>query len=115
VIQRKLPDKAIVAESRLPSPHYLSESASEGLFFDLPSQTLDAAEMARARVYLEELGIRAQEYAVFDAPGGKPASRQCSFQKPFGRDIGPAAEMASEVFRRVYQFPVDFELVITEN
>jgi hypothetical protein len=90
-------------------------SSREGLFLDLPSQTLDESEMARAKAYFLELGVQAEEYDVFDRPGGRPVGRQCSFQKDFGRDVRAAASVVSEVFRRVYRFHPDVELVVKEN
>jgi hypothetical protein len=90
-------------------------SSQEDLLLDLPSQTLDRAEMARAITYFLEVGIEADVYDVFDRPGATVVGQQCSFQHSFGRDARTAAEIASAVFLRVYRFPVDFDLVITEN
>lgn len=92
-----------------------SRTADQGLFLDLPSQTLNAAEMERATEYFLQQGVRIEEFDLFDGPGGKRVGSQCSFQKDFGQDIRAAADVVSEVFRRVFQFPAEFELVITEN
>jgi hypothetical protein len=90
-------------------------SARQDLFLDLPAQTLDQADVQRAESYFRGLGVRAEEYDVYDAPGGKVAGRQRSFQKALGRDVEVATNIATQIFERLYQFPAEFELVVTEN
>jgi hypothetical protein len=90
-------------------------SAREGLLLDLPCQALGGAEMERAKAYFLELGVRPEGSDVSDGPGGKVVGRQFSFQKRFGREARAAADVTIEVFRDVFRFPADFELVVTEN
>jgi hypothetical protein len=90
-------------------------SKRDDLNLDLPAQTLDRREDQRAEVFFKGLGVRPEEYDVFDGPGGKIAGRQRSFQKAFGRDVEAAATVVMQVFERVYQFPTDFELAIKEE
>ncbi len=71
--------------------------------------------MERATTYFLEQGVRPKEYDVFDAPGGKVVGRQYSFQMDFGGDVRAAACLVSDIFRRVYLLPEDFEVVVTEN
>jgi hypothetical protein len=90
-------------------------SAHQDLFLDLPGQALDQAQTQRADSYFQELGVRVEEYDVFDRPGGRVVGRQRSFQKSLGRDVETAADIAEQIFERVYQFPANFELVVKEN
>jgi hypothetical protein len=88
-------------------------SARQDLMLDLPPQTLDQTEDARAEIYFRELGTRPVEDQSSTLEG--KIVRQRYYQKQFGRDAGAAAAAAMGVFERVYQFPPDFDLVITEN
>lgn len=90
-------------------------SVGGGLLLDLPFQALDRTELERARNYFLEHGVRAEGYDIFDAPGGEVVGRQYSFQKDFGHDVRAAANVVSDVFRRVYQLSSDFDLGVTEN
>ncbi len=92
-----------------------SGSARQPLILDLPAQALDHDQAQKAESYFQELGIRAVEYEMFDAPGGKVVGRQRSFQKSLGRDVEAAARIAENVFEYVYEFPANFELVMEEN
>lgn len=79
---------------------------------DLPSRTLSEKEMERATLFFRYLGA-----------GGVNAMRKYSnlgrafitFQLEFGQYVETAAQITLAIFRQVYQFPVDFQLVIKED
>jgi hypothetical protein len=82
------------------------------LILDLPSQTLSEKEMERATLFFRYLGA-----------GGVNAMRKYSnlgrafitFQLKLGQYVETAAQITLAIFRQVYQFPVDFQLVIKED
>jgi hypothetical protein len=74
------------------------------LILDLPCQTLDRVEERRAAAFFRESGIRAEEDLV---SGDQP-----TYMMPFGRDLDAAADVAVQIFARVYQFQANFELAI---
>jgi hypothetical protein len=82
------------------------------LILDLPSQSLSVKEMERATIFFRNLGT-----------GGTNAMRTYSnnavtyitFQLELGQYVETATQITLAIFRQVYQFPVDFQLVIKEN
>jgi hypothetical protein len=84
-----------------------------GLILHLPSEALDQAEGQRAESFFQELGVRAREDNVI-APD-ELVGRRRTFEMKFGQDAEAAAHVAEQIFERVYQFPADFALVVTER
>lgn len=94
---------------------FVQFAANDGsLLFDLPAQALDESEMLRAIDYFRRLGQQIEEYQVLDAPDGKPASMQRSFQVALAGNIPTATRLAMEVFDTVYQLSPNAELVVEE-
>jgi hypothetical protein len=116
LLERHNEDSFVIFEEKASAKFVQFARAQHGsLLLDLPSQTLNAAETARAQAFFLDLGVRATVEAALDRPGGRVVGRQRAFQMRFGQDVGRAADVTAAVFDRVYRFPLDFELVVTEN
>jgi len=106
----------IFVESRSQKFVQFVGSANEPLFLDLPSQTLSAEEMERAIALFSDLGARAEEHDLYtDKTMKKKAGKQISFNLDLGHEVQRAAQITLTIFRQVYGFPLDFQLVIKEN
>jgi hypothetical protein len=90
-------------------------SASEGLAFDLPSQTLSAEELSRAKRALATIGIRFDEWDVYDKPGGTVVGKQSGFSKSLGRDLAEATKLTLMIFIEVYDIKEPYNLSFEEN
>jgi hypothetical protein len=117
LLRRDNPDAFVIFEEKRSRKfvQFAGSANEERLLLDLPSQILDAGESQRAEEYFQQLGVRAEEYDVFDRPGGKAVGRRRNFLKDFGKDVEAATRVTQEVFERVYQLPPDFDLVVEEN
>jgi hypothetical protein len=118
LLQRHNVDAFVIFEEKGSGKYVqFAGSANEGLLLDLPSQTLTEEEAKRAEVLFSELGIPGPEtYEVYTDKSRKTAAgMQTSFQVDFGRDVVRAAMVTLAIFERVYRFPPDFHLVLTEN
>jgi hypothetical protein len=116
LLRRRNRDAFVIFEEK-PSGKFVqfARALRQELLLDLPLQTLDVGEQARAAALFLGLGVQETEDAMLDGPGGRVVGRQRSFQMTFGDDVRAAADVASEVFRRVFQSPPSFELELTEN
>jgi hypothetical protein len=89
-------------------------SVDSELFFDLPAQSLDESELLLATEYFKELGGQMQEYQLMDAPGGRPAATQLSFQLNLENNVEAATKLTMDIFDSVYRVPRDSSLVLEE-
>lgn len=118
LLQRRNVDTFVIFEEEGSGKYVqFAGSANEDLLLDLPSQTLTEDEMKRAEVLFRELGIPGPvTYETYTDKSRKTvAGMQTSFQMDFGRDVVRAARVTLAIFERVYQFPPDFPLALTEN
>jgi hypothetical protein len=118
LLQRDNPDAFVIFEEKSSRKFVqFAGSAHEELLLDLPAETLTAAEMERATLLFQELGMPGPEtYPVYTDPSmTEVAGMQTSFNMRFGRDFKRAAQVALAIFRRVYGFPADFQLTLKEN
>ena len=72
---------------------------------DLPEQTLSSMEMERATKFFLDHGLG----------GAKDMGGYMSFNFDIGYDVGSAARITLAIFRQVYQFPDDFQLIIKDE
>jgi len=112
-------DDAFVFLEDVRTRKYVQFGGGEGrpILFDLPAMALKPEEMKRAVAYFEALGRGSLEtFDVAKREGGVPIDRGETYQIRFSpEEAARAAEVALEVFERVYRLPADFTLAIDEN
>lgn len=94
--------------------------AGPELYLDLPQETLSVEEMQRALTYFQRHGVRgltATDSFRFHPDTGEeePAGHRNSINMELGGKVRLATQIVFEVFERVYLFPQDLDILITEN
>ena len=108
-----------------------SESTSEKfvqfkkpLILDLPFNLLNKQDIERATAFFRKLGVSGPEvqnlyyipngngFTSIVPNGNKIVSTAFFFKFDFGKDVDRAAQITLAIFRQVYQFPIDFKLII---
>lgn len=74
-------------------------------------------ELEHATKFFRDLGAEgAKDMGTYsDLAMTKFAGTYITFNLELGQDVELAARITLAIFRLVYQFPVDFQLVITDN
>ena len=85
------------------------------LLLNLPSQTLNADEMHKAKKLFAEYGVAIEENPVFDYEGGPVTGTQVEFNMILDGDTEKGTTIAMRIFKEVYGFPDNFNIRIEEN
>lgn len=78
--------------------------SKDGFLVDLPSQTLDDNELARAKAALAPLGVEFESWEVSKARDGMPAQIQSGFNFTTGPNPEDAANAAEIIARQVFHW-----------
>lgn len=74
----------------------------DGFLIDLPSQTLDDNELARAKIALAPLGVEFESWEVYQYEGGPPAGIQSGFNFSTGPNPDEAVNAAEIIAKQVF-------------
>lgn len=74
----------------------------DGFLVDLPSQTLDDNELARAKTALAPLGVQFESWVMLQYEGGPPAGIQCGFNFSTGPNPDDAVSAAEIIAKHVF-------------
>ena len=87
--------------------------ATEGLTFDLPSQTLNQVELERAKKVLANYDIVLETWELYDRPNGKVVGEQSGFNKDISNSPELAKKIALDVFLEIYKVDPNTNLGVT--
>lgn len=85
---------------------------SEGLYFDLPVQSLNDDEQNRAKKTLMAYDIELEVWPLYDRPGGSIVGERGGFSKNIGENVALAKSLALDVFINIYEISPSTKLVI---
>jgi hypothetical protein len=82
----------------------------DGLYVDLPADTLDAMELTRAKTILATYGIPFSSWPLYEGPGGAVSGTQSGFNQSIGRECDLAFQIAMTTFSDIYAAPENAKL-----
>jgi hypothetical protein len=116
LLQRTNDDRFVIFSDQHTGKFVQFGDGPGGLLLDLPEQTLDKNERARAEHYFLQYDVRPNTSELYtDQTMTVPAGLHTTIQMELRQDVRKATRIVFDVFDRIYLLPHDFHLLIKEN